>query len=220
MINQHTFYYKSTLLDWPRGISFISVRMHKNSPNTVMITMTTMLLSHHDIDDGNLPLYIQQTMKCMRYTVNVKSKHCFVLFIIYHSPSALQKKRKYLRLQTVQKSKHLYSELMKVLSAISYHDSVSLLYMTTLQSYRWFFFHQNTFNTRWTELALPYTVLELTQLRHWVYRHKVLLYHFSTENSKKEECAGFQFKWPYNTSKNDVAKVSHTCYVLCADTLY
>ena len=53
------------------------------------------------------------------------------------------------------------------------------------------FFHQNTFNTRRMELALPCTEFVLTQLRHWVYRHKVLLYHFSTENSEKEECANF-----------------------------
>ena len=135
MINQHTFYYKSTLLDWPRGISFISVRMHKNSPNTVMITMTTMLLSHHDIDDGNLPLYIQQTMKCMRYTVNVKSKHCFVLFIIYHSPSALQKKTKVFKTPNRTKKQaslfrtheSIVSYLRSWFSLLTLHDNATIM---------------------------------------------------------------------------------------------
>jgi len=62
MVN-NIVYYKSTLLDVPNGISFISVFMHKNSPKTVIITITTVLVTHHDTDVGTRPLYIQQVIK-------------------------------------------------------------------------------------------------------------------------------------------------------------
>lgn len=83
-------YYKFTLLELPIGISFISVLIHKNSDNTVIITITTILVSHQEAEDGALQLYTQHTMKCIKCTVNVKSKHCFVLLTVYHRQSALQ----------------------------------------------------------------------------------------------------------------------------------
>ena len=60
MINRN---YKSAFMAVPNGISFISVLMHRNSPITVMITMTTILLTHQETDVGTLPLYRQQIIK-------------------------------------------------------------------------------------------------------------------------------------------------------------
>ena len=76
------------------GIAFISVLIHKNSPSTVINVTPTKLSIHQDAVWGICPLYIQHTKKCTQWRVTAKSKHCFVLHTMNHSPKALQIKKK------------------------------------------------------------------------------------------------------------------------------
>lgn len=84
LIRNHKSAFGPTL----RGIAVSSVRIHKNSPRTVIMTTLIALHSHHDSVLGKAPLYIQQARRWSKCAVAAKSQHCFVLCTTYHRPPA------------------------------------------------------------------------------------------------------------------------------------
>ena len=82
--------YKSTFGAIDKGIALSSVRMHKNSPKTVIMIMAIVVTSHHDTVFGRYPFMYQQKSKWKKWIVAVKSKHCFVRLTMYHNPTALK----------------------------------------------------------------------------------------------------------------------------------
>lgn len=67
-------FHKSTLDPIPvRGIACNSDLIHRNSPITQVTAAHAMFKLHHENVVGNVPLYIQQAIKCKPWNVQLET---------------------------------------------------------------------------------------------------------------------------------------------------
>ncbi len=67
-----------------------SVLMHRNSPATHITATHNVLITHQLQKVARAPLAYQQNRMWKKWTVHVKSKHCFVLCTTYQRPRELK----------------------------------------------------------------------------------------------------------------------------------
>jgi len=89
--------YKSAFGPILRGMAFISVRIQRNSPHTVVMMILTMLMSHQESEWGRWWLKAQHANRWKKCIVIAKSQHCLVRRTTYHRPTELQQQKDIIR---------------------------------------------------------------------------------------------------------------------------
>lgn len=114
-------YYKSTFCP-TIGIAFISERMQRNSPRTVISATHIALVIHHQNVCGTWPLTTQLNIKWPKWTVAAKSKHCLVRPTTTHIMKALHKQEIHIQVNEDSTNKSYMFICMKTVNMLQVNE--------------------------------------------------------------------------------------------------